>query len=67
MKTSTAVTEGARARAWTLLLVPYRRWREHRMALALEALDDRTLKDMGIHRCQIRAIARDRIETGTSC
>jgi uncharacterized protein YjiS (DUF1127 family) len=37
------------------------RWyRERRMAMALERLNDATLKDIGICRCEIRWIARNR-------
>ena len=36
-----------------------RHWRgERRMATALRALDDATLKDIGLHRCEIRAMVR---------
>ena len=37
-----------------------RRWRERLAAAALLALDDATLKDIGVHRCEIPAIARAR-------
>jgi uncharacterized protein YjiS (DUF1127 family) len=37
-----------------------RRWRERRAAAALHALDDATLKDLGLHRCEIPSIARAR-------
>jgi uncharacterized protein YjiS (DUF1127 family) len=37
-----------------------RRWRERRAAAALHALDDATLKDLGLHRCEIPGIARAR-------
>jgi uncharacterized protein YjiS (DUF1127 family) len=45
-----------------LLLAPFaalrRRWRERRMAAALHALDDATLKDIGLYRGEIPSIAR---------
>lgn len=31
----------------------YRRWQRRKMVAALEALDDRTLRDIGIHRGEI--------------
>jgi uncharacterized protein YjiS (DUF1127 family) len=37
-----------------------RRWRERRTAAALHELDDATLKDLGLHRCEIPSIARAR-------
>jgi uncharacterized protein YjiS (DUF1127 family) len=41
-----------------------RRWyRERRMANALEALNDATLKDIGICRCAIPSIARNHSAT----
>jgi uncharacterized protein YjiS (DUF1127 family) len=35
-----------------------RRWRENRMVAKLERLDDVTLKDLGICRCEIEYLAR---------
>jgi uncharacterized protein YjiS (DUF1127 family) len=35
-----------------------RRWRQRRMAAALHALDDATLKDIGLYRGEIPSIAR---------
>jgi uncharacterized protein YjiS (DUF1127 family) len=35
-------------------------WRERRVAAALHALDDATLKDIGLYRCEIPSIARAR-------
>ncbi len=35
-------------------------WRERRMAAALHALDDATLKDIGLYRGEIPSIARAR-------
>ena len=35
-------------------------WRERRMAAALHALDDATLKDIGLYRCEIPSVARAR-------
>jgi uncharacterized protein YjiS (DUF1127 family) len=41
------------------LFAAFRRWRRERaMASALLALDDATLKDLGIYRCEIPTIAR---------
>jgi uncharacterized protein YjiS (DUF1127 family) len=37
-----------------------RRWRERRMAAALEALDDATLKDIGMSRGEISSKVRER-------
>lgn len=43
------------------LLAALRRWRRERaVAGALQALDDATLKDLGICRCEIPALARTR-------
>ena len=35
-------------------------WRERRVAAALHALDDATLKDIGLYRCEIPSVARAR-------
>lgn len=35
-------------------------WRERRTAGALQELDDAALKDIGVHRCEIPAVARAR-------
>jgi uncharacterized protein YjiS (DUF1127 family) len=37
----------------------HRWWRERRMITALSALDDASLKDIGVYRCNIHQIARD--------
>jgi uncharacterized protein YjiS (DUF1127 family) len=46
--------------AWHLLKVLHRRWRTRRMITALSALDDASLKNIGVYRCEIHRIARDR-------
>jgi uncharacterized protein YjiS (DUF1127 family) len=49
----------AQARQPVKWLLAFRRWRlERRTERALAALNDSTLKDMGIYRCQIPGIAR---------
>ncbi|MCW8085025.1 DUF1127 domain-containing protein [Sabulicella glaciei] len=49
---------------WTPALALFgaiqRRWRERRMAAALEALDDATLKDIGLFRGDIPSKVRER-------
>jgi uncharacterized protein YjiS (DUF1127 family) len=47
-------------RACRPLKALYRWWRERRMIRALNALDDASLKDIGVYRCGIHGIARDR-------
>jgi uncharacterized protein YjiS (DUF1127 family) len=40
----------------------FHRWRERRhAALLLRELDDHTLRDIGIHRCEIEAVLRSSI------
>ena len=45
--------------AWRPLKVLHRWWRARRMVLALSALDDATLKDIGVYRCEIPRLAHD--------
>ena len=56
IQTATWATGGAHI----LLRAVRRRWRERRMAAALHALNDATLKDIGVYRGEIPSIARAR-------
>jgi uncharacterized protein YjiS (DUF1127 family) len=56
IQTATWATGGAHS----LLRAVRRRWRERRMAAALHALNDATLKDIGVYRGEIPSIARAR-------
>jgi uncharacterized protein YjiS (DUF1127 family) len=50
---------GTSGTAWRPFRALRRWWRARRMAMALGALDNATLKDIGVYRCEIRRIARD--------
>ena len=58
--TATDGIDCSSAAARSPLRALHRWWRERRMIMALSALDDASLKDIGVYRCDIQRIARDR-------